>query len=228
MRENNPQKLCINKISKSFGKKQILDEVTFEVASGECIGIIGANGCGKTTLFNIIASEIKPSSGNVYIEGFGTNEKLTKILGYIPQENPLLEDLSVKDNLKLWYCDSTMDMEKELSQGVLFKLGINTFLTSKVKHLSGGMKKRLSIGIALANCPKFLILDEPGAALDLVAKNIIRDYLSEYKSQNGGIIIATHDEEDLSICDKLFSIKNGKLFSINPTLRGSKLIEKII
>ena len=98
----------------------------------------------------------------------------------------------------------------------------------KVKHLSGGMKKRLSIGISLASEPDFLILDEPGAALDLIAKDIIKNYLLSYKSNKGGIIIATHDEEELSLCDRVLVLKNGTLNEISPTMRGSDLVNKLL
>lgn len=215
---NSKHTLQICDIHKAFGKKKVLNGVTFELTSSECVGIIGMNGSGKTTLFNIIAGESHAQKGNINCDS---------VISYIPQENPLIEDLSTYDNLKLWYCDSPLNLKHELENGVLKELGINDFIKTKVKHLSGGMKKRLSIGCALANTPNFLILDEPSAALDLIAKDIIKNYLFSYKKQGGGIIIATHDESELALCDKVFVLKSGILSEISPDLRGLELVNSL-
>ena len=226
--------LKVENIKKSFGKKNVLSDISFELHTGECIGIVGMNGSGKTTLFNIIYGETKANSGNISLMSTDNvasiihNRKLINShIGYIPQENMLIEDLSALDNLKLWYCDSKLNLSKELESGFLHTLGIDTFLHTKVNKLSGGMQKRLSIGTALATMPYFMILDEPCAALDLVAKNIIRSYIRSYKAY-GGILIATHDEEDMALCDRLFTLKNGVLTKIPPTIRGEELIQKIL
>lgn len=219
-------KLNISNISKNYKNHTVLNDISFYVNSGECVAILGMNGSGKTTLFNIIAGELKPSTGDVSISNDDSPIKSNylKRIGYIPQDNPLLEDLSAKDNLRLWYCDSSLDMNEEISTGVLKALGIDAFLNKKVKHLSGGIKKRLSIGISLANSPDFLILDEPSAALDLVAKDTIHEYLKTFKANGGGILIATHDENELDMCDKLFLLSNGNLTEIDKNIRGNELI----
>lgn len=226
--------LQVNSIQKNFKNKCVLSDVTLTVSCGECVGIVGINGSGKTTLFNIIFGETKPDKGDIYIQNENTNTPLLnnkklikKHIGYVPQNNALIEDLSTLDNLRLWYCDSSLDMHKELNDGILHELGIDSFLHTKVSKLSGGMQKRLSIATTLASDPDFLILDEPSAALDIVAKNIIRNYLCSFKSK-GGILIATHDEDELAICDRVLVLKNGYLEEIPPTIRGSKLIEKIL
>ena len=221
--------VSVENITKAFGKKKVLEGASFEAYSGECVGIIGMNGSGKTTLFNIIAAYTSSDSGTVKIYG----ETITKlhsssVLGYIPQENPLIEDLSAMDNLKLWYCDSHLNLKEELTDGVLHTLGIHEFTSTLVKNLSGGMKKRLSIGIAMASSPKVLLLDEPGAALDILAKETIRTYLSTFAKDGGTVIIATHDEEELSLCNKLLVMKDGILKEISPSLRGKSLVKEIL
>lgn len=230
---NTVSKINIQNICKSFRKKNILNDISLTLKTGECVGIIGMNGSGKTTLLNIICGEGSHFNGNVTINDSDTSllkdkSLLSKTIGYIPQENPLIDDLSAYDNLRLWYCDSPLDMNKELEDGVLKSLGINEFLKVKVKNLSGGMKKRLSIGIALAQKPTFLILDEPAAALDLVAKNIIHTYLASFKESGGGICIATHDEEELDLCDKIYVLKNKSLHEIDKNIRGNLLINEIM
>lgn len=224
----NKFKLNINSISKNYKKKSVLSDVNFLLSNGECIGIIGMNGSGKTTLFNTIAGETKQTSGEISLEIDGQiSSNYVKHIGYVPQENPLLYDLTAYDNLRLWYCDSPLDLKSEFENGMLNMLGINEFKNVLVKKLSGGMKKRLSIGIALASNPDILLLDEPNAALDLVAKKIIKDYLLSFKSDSKGILIATHDEGVLNICDKIYVLKNGTLNPIDKNCRGDQLISYI-
>lgn len=221
----------ITDITKSYGRKHVLKGASFTANAGECIAIVGANGSGKSTLLSILSGTSKPDGGSFVLNGkynfFKKHSLINRYIGYVPQENPLITDLSVKDNLKLWYCNSVLDMEEELEDGVLHMLGIDTMLKYKVSKLSGGMKKRLSIGIAIANNPSILILDEPSAALDLVCKNSIKDYLVAYKKNKGTVIITTHDEDELSICNKIYAVSDGRLNEISPHLRGTDLLKYI-
>lgn len=213
-------------IQLNYGKKQVLSQVSFQAKSGECIGILGTNGCGKSTLLKILAGVLTPTNGDVFYNGENAckDRKLfVKYAGYVPQDNPLMEDLTVYDNLKLWYTNSKSDVNAELERGVLHMLELDTFLKKRVNTLSGGMKKRLSIGCALANQPSVLILDEPTASLDLPCKEDIRIYLKRYLKSGGTIIITTHEEPDLDICNKLLVLKNGVLEEIPTDTRGSKL-----
>ena len=200
----------IKNISKKYGKKQVLKDVTFSAKSGECIGVIGANGCGKSTLLSILAGVQRADGGEFLCDGRDllTLDKLrSKAVGYVPQGTPLLEELNAYDNLFLWYDKKTL--EKELSGGMLDTLGINEFLRVRVSRMSGGMKKRLSIGCALANYPPVLLLDEPMSALDIACKQKIKDYLKDYKSKGGILILVTHDVLELELCDRCYIIKNG-------------------
>ncbi len=186
-----------------FGKKKVLKDICLTVYSRECIGILGANGCGKSTLLSLLAGILQPDSGSV--------QKYVQAVGYVPQECPLMEELSALDNLRLWYCDSPLSLEEELDQGFLAMLGIPGFLKVSVKNMSGGMKKRLSIGCAVAKRPRILLLDEPGAALDLICKERIEVYLKNFQSQGNAILLATHEEREIALCDRLFILKEGIL-----------------
>lgn len=203
----------IKDIKKSYGKKVPLSGVSFRAESGKCVGILGRNGSGKSTLLSILAGVQKCDGGEFLKDGeelFSSPKALSDAVGYVPQGTPLFEELSARDNLLLWYDKKTLD--SELSGGVLKLLGIDEFIGVSVKKLSGGMKKRLSIGCSVAKAPPLLLLDEPCAALDLVAKKSINEYLSDYKSRGGAIVIATHDEGDISLCDELYVLKDGGLF----------------
>lgn len=200
-----------------FSKKTVLEDISFKAQEGECVGILGTNGCGKTTLLAILAGIGIADEGkfNVTIDkevDVLKNPKLiSKVIGYVPQGNPLMEELSVKDNLRLWYCQSKLNVEEELENGVLKMLGIDEFVNMRVSKISGGMKKRLSIGCAVANQPKILILDEPGASLDVVCREKIDKYLVHFKENGGIIVITTHEAREIEICDRILIMKNGFL-----------------
>lgn len=199
-------------ISKCYRKKQVLRNVTFQAGNGCCIGILGGNGAGKSTLLSILAGIQKPDSGTFLYNGsdmLGDHAFRSSVVGYVPQGTPLIPELTAKDNLLLWY--DRRVMQKELDNGLLKLLGIGEFLNVPVRKMSGGMKKRLSVGCAVAGRPPVLLLDEPTAALDLVCKRDIIAYLETYKKAGGIIIMTTHDVSELSVCDACYIMKDGVL-----------------
>lgn len=231
MEEKTQTYIRVQDVQKRYGWRKILKGASFEAQSGQCVALLGMNGSGKSTLLSILAGVQNCERGTAVVNGINllTDKKTAgKIVGYVPQENPLIQDLTVRDNLKLWYCDSPLDMEKELREGLLKMLGIDRMLHMPVKKLSGGMKKRVSIGISMWANPKVLLMDEPAAALDLVAKRDIRNYLRYYLSQGNIVVLATHDEEELDISDKVYIMKQGILYESSKWLRGEELIKEIM
>ncbi len=205
-------KIELKDIRKSFKKKQVLKSIDLSVESSECIGILGSNGCGKSTLLSILAGVQRCDKGEFICDdkNLFENPKLrSRLVGYVPQGTPLIDELTAYDNLLLWYDKETL--EKEFSEGVLKLLGIADFLKTPVSKMSGGMKKRLSIGCAMAKHPPILLLDEPTAALDLDCKEKIYTYLTEYKKAGGMMLLTTHDAMELTLCDKWYIIKDGVL-----------------
>lgn len=205
-------KLELVNIRKSYGKKKILSEINLTAESGKCIGILGSNGCGKSTLFSILAGVTKADGGSFLCDGenlLKNTKKKASTVAYVPQGTPLFEELNAYDNLLLWY--PAEKIENELQNGILGMLGIDAFLKTPVCKMSGGMKKRLAIGCSVAHNPSILLLDEPSAALDLVCKERILNYLKNFKSNGGIILIATHDVQEIEMCDEIFIIKNGIL-----------------
>lgn len=202
--------LSINNIKKNYGKKQVLKSISVNVEKGKCVGILGLNGSGKSTFFNVLSGISKCDSGTFLFDGvdmFSDKKSRSKLLGYITQNPPLIDELSGLDNLKLWY--NKKSLQAELENGVLKLLGVDEFLKVKVSKMSGGMKKRLAIGCAVAHRPSLLLLDEPSAALDLQCKERIAAYLTQFKANGGTILIATHDIQDLEFCDKIVIFKDG-------------------
>lgn len=216
----------IKNIYKSYGKKEILKGASFSAQSGMCIGILGSNGCGKSTLLSILAGIQPAQSGEFLYDGkdlFKFSKQRHKLVGYVPQGTPLLEELTAFDNLLLWYDKKTM--QKELQSGVLKMLGIDEFLKTPVCKMSGGMKKRLSIGCAIANHPPVLLLDEPMAALDLSCKQSIFDYIADHKAKGGIALLVTHDVLELKLCDQCYIIKDGTLMRFDYDGDIEKLIK---
>ena len=221
-------KIEIKDIKKKYKAKQVLKDISFSAESGKCIGILGANGCGKSTLLSILAGVQPADSGEFLYDGnnlFKYTRQRSVLIGYVPQGTPLIEELSAKDNLLLWY--SKEDMKKELSDGILKMLGIDEFLKVPVSKMSGGMKKRLSIGCAIYNHPPVLLLDEPMAALDLACKQKISDYINQHKAQGGIVLLATHDVLELNLCDEWYIIKDGNLSPFEYTGDIEKLVENL-
>ncbi|MCH5182549.1 MAG: ABC transporter ATP-binding protein [Oscillospiraceae bacterium] len=203
-------KIEIRGIAKTYGRKSVLRDVHFTAESGQCVGILGSNGCGKSTLLSILAGIQKCDAGSFLYEGkdlFRYPRQRARLVGYVPQGTPLFDELSAKDNLLLWY--SGEELRKELEGGFLAMLGIGEFLKVPVHKMSGGMKKRLSIGCAIAGRPPILLLDEPMAALDLVCKQSILEYLRAHKKAGGILLLVTHDLLELELCDSWYIIKDG-------------------
>lgn len=215
-------------IASSYGRKKVLCGVNIAAGAGQCVGIVGTNGCGKSTLLNILAGLRKADRGDIYFDGNPAKGRQTFIryAGYVPQEGNLIAELSVMDNLRLWYQDARA-LKQSLEQGFLSVLGVDKMCRLKAGRLSGGMKKRVSIGCALAGNPPILILDEPDAALDLPGKADIRKYLCMYRQMGGTILLATHDEIDLELCDRVFALNRGVSKEIDRALRGEDLLNQI-
>lgn len=202
----------IRNISKSYREKPVLKDVSLTAQGGMCIGILGSNGSGKSTLLSVLAGVLARDTGSFLCDGkdlFADPALRQQLVGYVPQGTPLMEELSARDNLLLWYDRAQMD--KALESGVLKLLGIDAFLKVPVNKMSGGMKKRLSIGCAMATRPPILLLDEPTAALDLACKERIAQYLRQYKTAGGLLLLTTHDVLELQLCDAWYIIKDGVL-----------------
>ena len=201
----------VKNISKRY-RNTVLDDISFAAEKGQCIGIIGANGCGKTTLLSIMAGVNKAQSGKIYYNNELADRKsvFKKYIAYVPQENPLIDELTTKDNLLLWL-GSNRKIKDGFENGVLKDLGIDEFLNKQVNELSGGMKRRLSIGISLSNNAPIMLLDEPGSALDIYGKQEVNSYISNYVKNGGTVVMSTHDRDEIDLCTKLYKIEDGIL-----------------
>ena len=202
----------VTSVAKSFGRHRVLRDASFTATSGQCIGILGGNGCGKSTLLSLLAGIQPADAGSFLFAGndlFRLEKERRRVVGYVPQGTPLMEELTAKDNLRLWYTPQAM--AHELEDGVLRLLGVDEFLNVTVSKMSGGMKKRLSIGCAVAKKPSVLLLDEPMAALDLACKQRISTYLEQRKRCGDILVLVTHDVMEMQLCDAWYLLRDGVL-----------------
>lgn len=203
-------RLEITNLTKRYKQQEALKEMSLVVLEGQCVGVLGDNGSGKSTLISIVAGMQQADSGSVRLDGKAISKEMRKYIAYVPQAPILLEDLSVQDNIKLWksvYEDRVKeDNYIELSN----ILDIDSVLKKRVSALSGGMKKRVSVLIALMHEPKFLLMDEAFAALDAKTIESLVAYLSKHADM--GIIYSSHNiEEILRLCDRVYILKEGRL-----------------
>ena len=202
----------IRDLRKRFGRKEVLRGVSLAAEGGSCVGLLGCNGSGKSTLLRVLAGVLRAQSGAFLWDGSDLLKDAglrARTVAYVPQGTPLIEELSAWDNLRLWYEKDAL--QRSLEEGILHELGVKEFLGSTAGKLSGGMKKRLSIGCAMANDPQILLLDEPTAALDLVGKEHILSCFDSFRHRGGLILMATHDPWELELCDRWELLKDGTL-----------------
>ncbi|MBE6909501.1 MAG: heme ABC exporter ATP-binding protein CcmA [Ruminococcaceae bacterium] len=200
----------IRDIQKSYGKTTVLRGVTFSAERGEAVALVGANGSGKSTLLRVLAGVLSSQGGEFLWDGVDllrSRPALGRTVAYVPQGTPLLEELSALDNLRLWYERDAL--AASLDGGMLRELGVQDFLKKPVSRLSGGMRKRLSIGCAISRDPQVLLLDEPTAALDLAARERLLDYFAAYCARGGTILLATHDLRELAFCARCCLLSGG-------------------
>ena len=213
-------------VQKRYQGRTVLSDASMEVPAGTCVGIVGANGTGKSTLLGILAGMTRPDGGRALWNGADLLSDAAlrrQTVGYVPQGSCLFEDLSARDNLLLWYPKEQLAWE--LEQGILGALGVGDFLTKRVSALSGGMKKRLSIGCAVARHPPLLLLDEPSTALDLRCKAELLAQLQSMRAGGVTLLLSTHDLQEIEACDRLYLLKDGTLRPCEPGGAAERLAE---
>ncbi len=215
--------LNLEKISLKFGRKIILDNLNLKLNSGQILGLLGPNGVGKTTIFNLITGLIPPDFGSIFINSEKVNEypiyqrTLKFKIGFVPQYGGYFHDLTVYENLKAIseITISNLNLRDEKINSLISKFELDSIRDIKADFLSGGQKKRLVIAIALISDPKILLLDEPFAALDVMTIKTLQEIIVNLQSGNNiSIILCDHQARDLLACvDSAAIISNGKVIA---------------
>ena len=206
--------IVINNLSKNYGKKAALKNVSLTIHSG-MYGLLGRNGAGKTSLMRILATLSVPSSGEISMNGIPIKEtgKIREIVGYLPQDFSFYRNMSVYGAMDyLGLLSNIPDkIRKERISALLEQVNLKEDMRTKVKALSGGMKRRLGIAQALLNNPQILIVDEPTAGLDPEERIRFRNLLSEF-AENRIVILSTHISSDVeSSCENIGVLDNGRM-----------------
>lgn len=213
--------LSANKLEKSFGSVNVVDDISITVRRGETVAILGPNGAGKTTLLNIVAGTLKPDSGRISIDGTDATRmpvfaRARLGLSYLPQEPSVFRGLSVENNimvaLESCYPDKTTRLE--VLDRILHEFGLSSVRPRNAAKLSGGMRRRCEVARALASNPRYLMLDEPFAGVDPIAVSDLQDMISRIRDSGLGILISDHNvRETLSIVDHAYIIVAGKVLA---------------
>jgi lipopolysaccharide export system ATP-binding protein len=213
----------LKNISVFYNKRQIIENLSLNINKQEILGMLGPNGVGKSTIFNLITGLKDPNFGEIIINGVNAtklpiNERFTKFkLGLVPQYGGLIHDLSLIDNLKL--VSEIHIKEKELRDHKINKIitqfEFESLLMIKAKNLSGGQKKKLVIAMSLMNDPKILLLDEPFAALDILTIKMLQEIIINLQaSEEISIVVCDHQARDLLNCvDRAIILSNGKIIA---------------
>jgi len=205
---------------KKFEDVTAVDEISLEVPQGELFGLLGPNGAGKSTTINILCGLVKPTSGTATVGGYDVQKKTAEVkelIGVCPQETAIYPYLTGEENVELFGNLHMIDKKtlKTRSAMLLDKMGLAEDAKRKASKYSGGMKRRLSLALALIHDPEIAFLDEPTVAMDPQSRRAVWDFIRDQKSRGKTVILTTHAmEEAQELCDRVGIIDHGKLIAL--------------
>ena len=219
--------LDVRGLQKSYGRRQVVKDVSLRVASGEVVGLLGPNGAGKTTSFYLIVGLIRPDAGTIFLDGqaihgLPIHRRAQMGLGYLPQEASIFRKLTVAENVR-----AVLELQRDpdgrpLSpqrieqrlEALLDELHVGHLRDAPAPALSGGERRRVEIARALATDPRFILLDEPFAGIDPIAVIEIQRIIGYLKERGIGVLITDHNvRETLGICDRAYIISEGRVLA---------------
>ena len=207
----------VNHVSKSYGKVQALNDVSFTVAQGEVFGLIGPDGAGKTSLYRILCSLLLPDSGMVQVDGFDVVKQMRQVrqrVGYMPGKFSLYEDLTVEENLRFFATLFGTTVEEGYDSIKAIYSQIERFKDRRAGALSGGMKQKLALSCALVHSPSVLFLDEPTTGVDPVSRKEFWEMLATLKQRNITIVASTPYLNEVRCCERVAFLERGQVQGI--------------
>jgi lipopolysaccharide export system ATP-binding protein len=230
--------LFVENLHKTYDKKAAVDGISFEITSGETIGILGPNGAGKTTLFYMIAGLVTIDTGKIYLSGKELNQKSISErtalgLTYLPQESSIFKGLTVEANI-LSALEQRKDLNHKESQKELDSLlgdfGLHGLSKTLGIKLSGGERRRTEIARSVASNPKFILLDEPFAGIDPIAVSDLKTIIHSLNEKGIGVVISDHNVRDtMNICTKVLIVNKGKIIANGEPseIANDKLVKEV-
>ena len=218
----------INNLSKQYRNTLAVKNINFKINKGAIIGLLGPNGCGKSTTIGMMLGLIKPTSGTVVINGQNIENNRTSLLEKMNFISPYVElpkKLTVEENLKVYGRLYGVKNLKDRIYNLMKKLNLTQFITRKTGELSSGQKNRVSLAKALINDPEILLLDEPTASLDPDVGDYIRKIIEDFAANKGTtILLASHNMNEVErLCDEVMMMKNGEIIDKG---KSTDLIDK--
>lgn len=229
--------LRIEHLSKSYGKRMVLRDISMIARQGESVGLLGPNGAGKTTAFYCITGQLNATGGQIFLNSQDIThlpfyQRARLHIGYLPQENSVFRGMTVEQNIMsiLEVVEPDKKKRKQKLDALLDEFAISSLRHSPATALSGGERRRVEIARALANDPKFILLDEPFAGIDPIAVNEIRSLVSQLKNRGLGVIITDHNvRETLGITDRSYVLHDGKILKQGTTdeIISDEMVKKV-
>ena len=218
----------VNNLNKRFNKTLAVKNINFKISKGKTIGLLGPNGCGKSTTIGMILGLIKPTSGSVFINGKNIENNRTNLLEKMNFISPYIElpkKLTVEENLKVYGRLYGVRNLKSKIDEIMQKFNLTEFKKRKTGELSSGQKNRVSLAKALINEPEILLLDEPTASLDPDVGDTVRTFIEDFASNRGTtILLASHNMNEVErLCHEVMMMKDGKIIDKG---KSSDLINK--
>ena len=210
--------LEVKKLVKKFKSTVAVNDISFKIEKNGTLGLLGPNGCGKTTSIGMMLGLITPTSGEIYINGITLKPKnRIQLLSQMNFASPYIElpkKLTVRQNLEVYARLYGVKKIKKRIEEMVEDLNLQSFLNKKTGELSSGQKNRVALAKSLVNKPKLLFLDEPTASLDPDVGDFVREYIEKYKNKNNEItiLLASHNMQEVErLCDKIIMMKQGKI-----------------
>ena len=213
--------IVIDHLVKKYPDVTAVDDISLQVSSSELFGLLGPNGAGKTTMLNVLCGLVKPTSGHATVGGYDVQKETAKVkelIGVCPQETAIYSHLTGTENIELFgnlHVMSSKTLRTRCNM-LLEKMGLTQDAKRKAGKYSGGMKRRLSLILALIHDPQIAFLDEPTVAMDPQSRHAVWDFIKDLKAEGKTIILTTHYmEEAEELCDRVGIIDHGKLIALD-------------
>ena len=204
----------IQHVSKTFGTTRAVDDISFEIRSGEIFGMLGPNGAGKTTTIRMILDLFKPDAGTISVFGHPLREADKRRIGYLPEERGLYKNVSVIDCLSYLTSLKGLDLRESRRRSTTYleRVGLGNVAKKKVKELSKGMQQKVQLGVAMLHEPDLVIVDEPFYGLDPLNTRLVKDMLRERRDRGAAIVMSSHQMDRVEeLCERMCMFNRGTI-----------------